>query len=210
MHIGYAGTCICIDPINEAWTVILTNRVYTCTGQGCSDPDSSTNTKDVYREFNTMVKDAIDTAREDDFFSPTYEWKTIKPWQTSIPAGLETRLPIGNDGDGRKEARISDPFQLQIKIPEPKGFKWGKNSGKCQYFLRVEMGKTHKLEKIVNASIQQCPYLKPNCIDLMDVDSKLILSKDETVENVDLFNRNIQLQLDEGPQCRREMFGADN
>jgi serine-type D-Ala-D-Ala carboxypeptidase len=32
MHIGYTGTCICIDPVDQVWTVILTNRVYGCSG----------------------------------------------------------------------------------------------------------------------------------------------------------------------------------
>jgi CubicO group peptidase (beta-lactamase class C family) len=26
MHIGYTGTCICIDPVNQLYTVILTTR----------------------------------------------------------------------------------------------------------------------------------------------------------------------------------------
>ena len=28
-------------------------------------------------------------------FSPSYEWKRLLPWHHAIPAGLETRLPIG-------------------------------------------------------------------------------------------------------------------
>jgi CubicO group peptidase (beta-lactamase class C family) len=26
MHTGYTGTCICIDPVNRLYSVILTNR----------------------------------------------------------------------------------------------------------------------------------------------------------------------------------------
>jgi CubicO group peptidase (beta-lactamase class C family) len=30
LHIGYSGTCLCIDPENDFWSVILTNRVFNC------------------------------------------------------------------------------------------------------------------------------------------------------------------------------------
>jgi len=30
LHIGYTGTCLCIDPVNAFWSVILTNRAYGC------------------------------------------------------------------------------------------------------------------------------------------------------------------------------------
>lgn len=26
MHTGYTGTCICIDPVNKLYSVVLTNR----------------------------------------------------------------------------------------------------------------------------------------------------------------------------------------
>eukprot|EP01034_Spumella_vulgaris_P043093 gene43093-53482_t len=26
MHIGYTGTCVCVDPVNKVWSVVLTNR----------------------------------------------------------------------------------------------------------------------------------------------------------------------------------------
>jgi len=26
MHTGYTGTCICIDPVNQLYSVVLTNR----------------------------------------------------------------------------------------------------------------------------------------------------------------------------------------
>ena len=29
MHTGYTGTCVCIDPVNNLWSVILTNRYST-------------------------------------------------------------------------------------------------------------------------------------------------------------------------------------
>ena len=111
---------------------------------------------------------------------------------------------------GIKEARISNPFQLQIKIPNPTGLTWGKNSGGCQYFVRIDMERSDKLEKIINASLEQCPYLRPNCIDLFDNDSNSVLDRSDTVEAVDLFNSNMGLRLREDPSCRKEMFGLGN
>eukprot|EP01032_Pedospumella_encystans_P014038 gene14038-16143_t len=52
MHIGYTGTCICIDPVNKLFSAVLTTRVYNCDVQGCPS-DNSMLTKDVYRRFNT-------------------------------------------------------------------------------------------------------------------------------------------------------------
>jgi CubicO group peptidase (beta-lactamase class C family) len=49
MHIGYTGTCVCIDPVNKIWSVVLTNRVYQ---MGSSDA-----TKSVYRQFNSGIVD---------------------------------------------------------------------------------------------------------------------------------------------------------
>ena len=51
LHIGYTGTCICIDPQSSIWTVVLTNRVYGCQGQTCS-AGSEDDVKQIYREFN--------------------------------------------------------------------------------------------------------------------------------------------------------------
>lgn len=54
LHIGYTGTCLCIDPVNGFWSVILTNRVYGCQGQLCPD-GSEDAVKDVYRQFNSVA-----------------------------------------------------------------------------------------------------------------------------------------------------------
>ena len=48
------------------------------------------------------------------------------------------------------------------------------------------------------------------CINFNNRSNKLLYLSKKIILMMILFNRNIQLQLDEGPQCRREMFGADN
>jgi CubicO group peptidase (beta-lactamase class C family) len=47
MHIGFTGTCVCIDPVNELWSVILTNRVY--------DMGSSDAVKAMYQQFHNEM-----------------------------------------------------------------------------------------------------------------------------------------------------------
>lgn len=67
MHIGYTGTSICIDPELRVWSVILTNRVYGCTGQSCptpGNPGSSDAVKSIYKQFNSVLQKAVlDTSR---------------------------------------------------------------------------------------------------------------------------------------------------
>ncbi len=47
MHIGYTGTCLCVDPVNEVWSLVLTNREY--------EFGSSDAVKGVYRDFNNAI-----------------------------------------------------------------------------------------------------------------------------------------------------------
>lgn len=54
MHIGYTGTCVCVDPVNLMWSVVLTNRAYNCDAQSCP-PEISADVKAVYREFNSEL-----------------------------------------------------------------------------------------------------------------------------------------------------------
>ena len=54
LHIGYSGTCICIDPVRDFWSVVLTNRVFNCQGQLCP-AGSEDAVKEVYRNFNTAA-----------------------------------------------------------------------------------------------------------------------------------------------------------
>jgi len=60
MHIGYSGTCVCMDMENKVWSVILTNRAYNCQGQLCP-VGSSDAVKAIYRDFNTELLSMITT-----------------------------------------------------------------------------------------------------------------------------------------------------
>lgn len=53
MHIGYTGTCGCVDPVNKVWSVILTNRVYMLDGV----MGNSTNTKLIYQQYHNTIVD---------------------------------------------------------------------------------------------------------------------------------------------------------
>lgn len=57
-------------------------------------------------------------------FIPSYSWQPLHAWHT-IPQGIETRLPVGQSSQG-KEARIPDPWRLQLSLPSPP----------CKFFLR--------------------------------------------------------------------------
>jgi len=62
LHIGYTGTCLCVDLESDFWSVILTNRVFNCQGQICPT-DSEDYVKSVYRKFNTVA--ALDSKSGD-------------------------------------------------------------------------------------------------------------------------------------------------
>jgi hypothetical protein len=68
-------------------------------------------------------------------FKPTYIWQALKPWH-SIPLGLETRLPL--DGIHHKEARIPQPWRLQLFLPKP-----------CKNFLRLDLNAISTLYHIM-------------------------------------------------------------
>ena len=67
LHIGYTGTCLCVDPGVDPgveagegrgggnggfWSVVLTNRAFNCQGQLCP-AGSEDAVKQVYRDFNS-------------------------------------------------------------------------------------------------------------------------------------------------------------
>lgn len=58
-------------------------------------------------------------------FIPSYDWQPLHAWHT-IPSGIETRLPLSTGA--RKEARIPEPWRLQLTLPSP-----------CKYFLRMDV-----------------------------------------------------------------------
>ena len=202
MHIGYTGTCICIDPLNQVWSVVLTNRVYNCQGQSCTDPDSSTNTKAVYNKFNSILRDwTVQTLLP---FQASYEWLPVEP-NYYVHPGLEVRLPVG-DRASKKEARIPDPFQLQLSIPAPNGLSWGPNSGKCRFFVRLDMHKTDLLSRIKEEASNSCRFLNSECIQIWAtvtigetksgaLEKGEMLDDTLTVEEANLFNRMVELRV---------------
>lgn len=80
-------------------------------------------------------------------FLPTYEWQPLHAWHT-IPSGIETRLPIGDARGARKEARISDPWRLQLPLPN--------KLCKKAYFLRMDVHRTTTMEAILQEIARQC------------------------------------------------------
>ena len=50
-HVGYTGTQICADPVNQLYTILLTNRVY--------PNDTDFRIEDVRRQFNDAVLVAV-------------------------------------------------------------------------------------------------------------------------------------------------------
>jgi hypothetical protein len=80
-------------------------------------------------------------------FTPTYEWQPLHAWHT-IPSGIETRLPIGDARAARKEARISDPWRLQLPLPN--------KLCKKAYFLRMDVHRTTTMETILQEIARQC------------------------------------------------------
>lgn len=115
-------------------------------------------------------------------FVPTYEWKQLESYHT-VPANLEIRLPLGPGG--RKEARIPNPFRLQLAMPAP-----------CKYFLRVDLFKTDFLGKILEAAAAQCKFVTMNCLFLHEKSTPHIeLSKSDTVVNSELFHKSLVLSI---------------
>lgn len=80
-------------------------------------------------------------------FTPTYEWQPLHAWHT-IPSGIETRLPIGDARAARKEARISDPWRLQLPLPN--------KLCKKAYFLRMDVHRATTMEAILQEIARQC------------------------------------------------------
>lgn len=80
-------------------------------------------------------------------FIPSYEWKPLHAWHT-IPSGIETRLPIGNSPLAKKEARIPNPWRLQLSLP--------KHLCKKAFFLRMDVFRSTTLADILNEVSTQC------------------------------------------------------
>ena len=114
---------------------------------------------------------------------PSYDWQTLRKWH-SIPAGLETRLPIG--GVGIKECRIPTPFRLQLPLPSP-----------CRHFLRIDVYPHTTVSEILQAAFKAC-YGKlsdSKCLALSRGTSHTIIDRRERFfsESSSLFGAGLAL-----------------
>lgn len=114
-------------------------------------------------------------------YIPTYEWQPLKPWHT-VPAGIETRLPVGSDA--RKEARIPDPFRLQLTLPQP-----------CNFFMRVDLYRKNTIGQIKEAAYSQCSRIPPECLMLTSLIDGTEIKDDQTVESSGLFYKQLVLKV---------------
>lgn len=82
-------------------------------------------------------------------FVPSYDWQHLAPWHT-IPSGIETRLPLSDlhPGTNIKEARIPNPWRLQLPLP-------AKLCSKV-YFLRMNVQRNMAIKDILQEVVRVC------------------------------------------------------
>lgn len=116
---------------------------------------------------------------------PSYSWQPLHAWHT-IPAGLETRLPL--DALTVKDCRIPEPWRLQLAYPYP-----------CKFFLRLDLTRSMLIEDILSAAAKNCKRLPFDCFALVDhAADRKPLEHSESVESSNLFNRPaVKLQVAE-------------
>ena len=116
-------------------------------------------------------------------FVPTFEWQPLPPHQ-SIPSGIETRLPLGEGGT--REARIPNPFRLQLALPDPP----------CKYFLRVDLLRSDFVQMIKEMASKQCKRLISSaCLQLVDKATGAELVDQNDVETSRLFHKTLELKM---------------
>ena len=97
----------------------------------------------------------------------------------------------------RKIARIPDPWQIQLPMPEPS----------CRFFLRINVYRDMSTGDILDAAAEQCRDLPPSCISMVDIaldGTTSVIDRNLNVEAADLFNRQLKLALNkEDPKCVR-------
>ena len=135
------------------------------------------------------IKEMLDFSMHATEFVPTYDWQQLKDFET-VPANLEIRLPIGPGG--KREARIPNPYRLQLALPAP-----------CKYFVRIDLHKTDLLTKIIDAAAKQCK-VRADCLYLYDKsfpDNEL--AQKDTVEASKLFHLSLALAFKENCSSNR-------
>eukprot|EP01036_Dinobryon_divergens_P025422 gene25423-33968_t len=102
-------------------------------------------------------------------FKPSYDWQRLHAWHT-IPSGIETRLPV--DGVGHKEARIPNPWQLQLSMPQP-----------CKFFLRMDVLRDTTMADISKRASAQCAF-PSTCFHIQVMATQQKSGKTESNEEV--------------------------
>lgn len=113
-------------------------------------------------------------------FVPSYDWQLVRPWQ-SVPPGLEVELPL--DGIKLKRARIPPAWRLQLYVPGEEG--GGKYNG---FFVRTDLRAEDTVLDLRQEIARQSRLALPLEYIALELDGRL-LGDDETVEALDLFNR---------------------
>jgi hypothetical protein len=160
---------------------------------------------------HTMVVQTAQAVR------PSYEWRDLRGWH-AVPAGAHTRLPISDlpvhDNSSsvnafrdatisaRRQVRVADPFQLQLRMPPP-----------CRYFFRANVHRGTTVQSLQEQAGSLCRLrLPPGCLLLRTAqvtgegednwEAEAPLEMHHTAQEADLFNRQLQLTVDEArPDC---------
>jgi hypothetical protein len=163
---------------------------------------------------HTMAVQAAQAVR------PSYEWRDLRGWH-AVPAGAHTRLPISDlpvhdnsssvdafkdaSISARRQVRVADPFQLQLRMPPP-----------CRYFFRANVHRGTTVQSLQEQAGSLCRLrLPPGCLLLrtaqvaadadkdrdreseVEVEVEPPLEMHHTAQQADLFNRRLQLLVDE-------------
>ena len=126
------------------------------------------------------------------------------------------RNKIGHEG-GQKEARIPNPFRLQIAMPKP-----------CKFFVRVDMYKDDHVHKIKDEASAQCNKfgldVSSECFEVLETGAEekeeekeeeegrkdtqehhidglgeRVVKETATVEEIGLFHKSLRLKIKDGP-----------
>jgi hypothetical protein len=87
----------------------------------------------------------------------------------------------------RKTARIPNPWQIQLPMPEP-----------CRYFLRTNVYTDMTVGDVLTEAAQQCRGLPAECMNMVEVasdGSSAVVERGLNVKEADIFNKKLRLEL---------------
>jgi len=149
---------------------------------------------------STTMTELVLAVQEGEEVKPRYDWQEIRGWHT-VPAGTETRLPISDlkmdanttpdnvlqnvEYSVKRETRIPDPYQLQLRFPKP-----------CKFFFRTSIYRSSLVGSIEEEANKLCSrHLPPGCLYIVNEKTSQRLSN-STAEQLDLFNTQLKLEVD--------------